>query len=315
MCRTNEPTREWREFEKLIARIEADADRLGAKVTSPDRLRCNITGQMREVDVLIRSTGPGAPPLTTIECRRRSRIQDVTWIEQLATKKQSLGIDRTIAVSSSGFSETACAIAQNYGVELKTLNDAETQDLNQFVKMDFVLFWHRKALIWKVGVRKFRRADWKLPSPDAVDFEIDVLGDFHKPIFRNRDTNRRWSINDLWLQVQEACDPFVGVPKLQPPIARTACFPYPGNVTVIHNEDEVLIGDVLLSVGLQVVAEQVTLEQAAKVKYEARNAEAIDRVEFNSSDPKDRRMISLQAPTKTDRVDGLTCGFISDDSY
>ena len=41
---------EWRQFEKLVARIEADAGPLGLTVVSPDRIRCKITGRLREVD-------------------------------------------------------------------------------------------------------------------------------------------------------------------------------------------------------------------------------------------------------------------------
>ena len=40
----------WREFEKLVARIEADAGPLGIKVTSPDRVRCKVTSRLREVE-------------------------------------------------------------------------------------------------------------------------------------------------------------------------------------------------------------------------------------------------------------------------
>ena len=41
---------EWREFERLVARIEADAGPRGMTVTSPDRIRCKTTGRLREVD-------------------------------------------------------------------------------------------------------------------------------------------------------------------------------------------------------------------------------------------------------------------------
>lgn len=91
----------WREFEKVVARIEADAAEAGLSVTSPDRIRCKITGRIREVDASIRQLKGDAELLTTIECRRRNTREDVTWIEQLATKRQSLGAISTIAVSST----------------------------------------------------------------------------------------------------------------------------------------------------------------------------------------------------------------------
>lgn len=42
--RNREP--DWREFERLVARIEADAGPNGIVVTSPDRVRCNVTGRL-----------------------------------------------------------------------------------------------------------------------------------------------------------------------------------------------------------------------------------------------------------------------------
>jgi hypothetical protein len=56
--------------------------------------------------------------------------------------------------------------------------------------------------------------------------------DLRAPIFRNTETNTTWSLNDLWHQFQEAADAFAGVEKGQAPVIKTACFPYPRNVTV-----------------------------------------------------------------------------------
>lgn len=88
MTRRRRQDHEWQEFERLVARIEADAGPRGVIVTSPDRIRCKITGRLREVDASIRSRIGTAEMLVTIECRRRAAVQDVTWIEQLATKKR-----------------------------------------------------------------------------------------------------------------------------------------------------------------------------------------------------------------------------------
>jgi hypothetical protein len=109
---------EWREFERLIARIESDAGPKGLIVRSPDRLRCKLTGRLREVDASIRAKIGTTEMLVTIECRRRSKLQDVTWIEQLATKKSSIGADRTIAVSASGFSTEAQIAASHSFYEI-----------------------------------------------------------------------------------------------------------------------------------------------------------------------------------------------------
>ena len=102
----------WREFEQLVARIETQLAPKGVTVRSPDKIQDKVTGQMREVDASIRYQIGSAPILITIECRERSAVQDDTWIEQLIMKRQKLGAQQTIAVSSSGFSGPAIESAQ-----------------------------------------------------------------------------------------------------------------------------------------------------------------------------------------------------------
>src|SRR3546814_5104270 len=75
--------------------------------------------------------------------------------------------------------------------------------------------------------RKFRSLDWRVPDPNDVDFTLPEDAEPFAPIFRNTETGAIWSLNDLWHQLQEAADPFDGIPKAQPPVFRTACFPYP----------------------------------------------------------------------------------------
>lgn len=123
------PATKWREFEKLVARIEQAAVPHDAIVTSPDRIRDITTGQIREVDASIRHKIGTTEILITIECRKRSRKGDDTWIEQLATKKTKIGAAKTIAVSSTGFTEPAILSARHYGIELRTLSEVSAADI------------------------------------------------------------------------------------------------------------------------------------------------------------------------------------------
>jgi hypothetical protein len=123
---------EWREFERLVAVIEAEAVPRGATVKSPDLIRDLVTGQMREVDASIRFRAGTADILVTIECRKRKRIADDTWIEQLATKRQKLGAAKTIAVSSKGFTKSAIASAKHHGIELRKLSEISPEDVEDW---------------------------------------------------------------------------------------------------------------------------------------------------------------------------------------
>jgi hypothetical protein len=300
---------EWQEFQQLVARIEADAGPLGMEVNSPDRIRCKVTGRLREVDASIRSRVGTIKVLITIECRRRSTIQDVTWIEQLSAKKLAIGADHTIAVSASGFSANANKVALQHGISLRKLSELSAADINSLLRLDFVLFWHRACAIARVGIRTFGSSDWKVPDPNDVDFTLPHDTDPFAPIFRSAETGANWSLNDLWRQLQDATDPFDGVSKAQPPVFRTACFPYPGTVSVETSEGPRLLGDVLLTVALWIEAEQVSLDAAQKVEYASDKTSAVQRVEFASHRRKDNDWrISLQIPKDSVDIADLRVG-------
>ncbi len=298
---------EWKEFEHLVARIERDAGPIGLVVRSPDRIRCKVTGRKREVDVSIRSRAGTADLLMTIECRKRHPRQDVTWIEQLATKRDALGASCTIAVSSSGFTPNAQAVAARHGIRLRRLSEVSVGEINALLqRLDFVLFNHKRAAPARVGLRFYRGKDWTVPDPNQVDMELPTTTDLVAPIFTNIETGDAWSLNDMWHQIQEVGDPFSEIERGQPPVIRTACFPYPGNVSVQTPDGRKILGDVILSMGLWIELEEVWLDAAKKVEYASPEGEALQRVEFISqrSDEKDWRF-SLQLPTQSTNINEL----------
>jgi hypothetical protein len=63
-------------------------------------------------------------------------------------------------------------------------------------------------------------------------------------------------------------NPFADVEKGQPPVIRTASFPYPGNVSVETRQGPKRLGDVILSMALWLEIEQITLEAARRVGVE-----------------------------------------------
>ena len=126
-ARRNQPP--WREFERVVAMIEESAAPRGAIVKSPDRIRDLTTDELREVDASIRFRIGSVDILITIECQKRSRKANDTWIEQLATKRQKLGAAKTIAVSEKGFTRAAHLTAKQHGIELRTLSEISPQDI------------------------------------------------------------------------------------------------------------------------------------------------------------------------------------------
>jgi hypothetical protein len=299
---------EWRQFEKLVARIEADAAPLGLSVVSPDRIRCKITGRLREVDASIRMKN-NKDIIVTIECRRHRCKQDVTWIEQLAAKKHAIGAIRTIAVSSSGFTKGAVEMAHHHGIDLRILSEVSAKEINQMMRLDFILFTHKRCVLIHIAIRPFRAEPWKIPDTNEIELSLPNTTDLFAPIFRNIETKATWSINDLWLQLQDVTDPFAGIEKGEPMVVRTACFPYPGNVMVGTLDGEVQLGDILLSIGVWLEVEQVDLESARKVEYKAQTGGNLQRIEFSSTESglEDWR-ITLQFPKNSTDIRELRTG-------
>ncbi len=121
----------WRDFEQLVASIEESLAPKGAVVRSPDHIRDKVTNELREVDASIRIEVGSTPILIVIECRKRKPVQDVTWIEQLVTKRANIGAATMIAVSATGFNESAIKLAQLHGIELRKFEDRIDEEIVQ----------------------------------------------------------------------------------------------------------------------------------------------------------------------------------------
>lgn len=129
----------WRELEILISLIESALVPAGAVVKSPDKVEDLVTKKKREVDGSIRIQIGSVPILITIECRQRSKIDDVTWIEQLSKKKESLGAAKTLAVSKKGFSSEAIDLARREGIECRRIDDISVRDIKALVGLDGII--------------------------------------------------------------------------------------------------------------------------------------------------------------------------------
>lgn len=283
-------TSDWRLFEQLVTRIETDARQKGLIVKSPDKIRSLITGDLREVDASIRDADLGT--LITIECRRRKSKEDVTWIEQLATKMKAIGATKTVAVSSSGFSKQAYAAAQHYGIDLRLVSELTLDDINPKQKIDFILFHHRRCALHGIGIILFDSKDGRL------NYLFKSGSDPSAKIFERTKTREKWSLNDLWLELQKRQDIFKEIEIAKPPKRMTCGMSYPGNVTIASNSEPELLGEVIFFVELSIEVEQVTLGEATKVGYSGNTDSGLQRIEFESKQCLDGEYsISMQFPT------------------
>ena len=191
-------TAQWREFEKLIARIEQAMAPLDAAVRSPDRIPDKVTGELREVDASIRYKVGTCPILITIECRDRSSIEDVRWIEQLAEKKRSIGASMTLAVSSSGFSDPAMKKASAVDIEIRTLSDMAAEDFRQWLAVQHVVLDVRE---WSLSELALELYD----APEDAELILALQESFRErghlaPIFIRNLDGKRFHVENVLIE-------------------------------------------------------------------------------------------------------------------
>lgn len=139
--------RKGRELELLIEKLESCTLPIGTTINSPGFINDKVTGQPREVDILVEYQLGTVPIKIIIECRDRKSIQDTQWIEQIATKANDLNVNKVIAVSSSKFSKPAIAKANHYGIEARLLEEVDTDTIAEWWKVNHLEFLQRKFLI------------------------------------------------------------------------------------------------------------------------------------------------------------------------
>jgi hypothetical protein len=191
-------TAQWREFEKLIARIEQAMAPSGAAVRSPDRVPDRVTGELREVDASIRYKVGTCPILVTIECRDRSSVEDVRWIEQLAEKKRSIGASMTLAVSSSGFSDPAMKKASVAGIEIRTLSDMALEDFRQWLAVQHVALDVREWSLSELALELYDAPDDAELVP-ALQESVHEKGHLAPIFIRNLD-GKRFHVENILIE-------------------------------------------------------------------------------------------------------------------
>lgn len=143
-------SRQGRDFELLIKKLEEILLPEKAVITSPDFIKDKITGRQREVDISIRMDVGTVPILIIIECRDRQGDVDTTWIEQLHTKTCDLNANKVIAVSSSGFSCNAITKGNHYGIETRTYGEITHDDIKGWFKIEHMVLHSQNYLIHHV---------------------------------------------------------------------------------------------------------------------------------------------------------------------
>jgi len=93
-----------------------------------------------EIDVTMRGKLGSSSIFIGIECRDRPQDgpQGIPWLTQINGKQRLFKTDKMIAVSTTGFAPEAIKVAEGFGIDLLTINNANEIDLaDWFYTIDF----------------------------------------------------------------------------------------------------------------------------------------------------------------------------------
>jgi hypothetical protein len=110
-------------FQRLVTLLTATLAG-HAQVTESAMLTDRVTGEPREVDILVSATTATYTVNLGIEVIAWARPADTPWIEKMRARYENLAIDKLILVSKSGFSAPAKKKAKFYGIETLTIEEA-----------------------------------------------------------------------------------------------------------------------------------------------------------------------------------------------
>jgi hypothetical protein len=102
-------------FQRLVKLLHERLDN-NWKVTESKMFKDSDTGEDREVDVVLESTEAGYEIVISIECRDHKRKADVTWVESMAKRHESLPTSKLALWSASGFSKSAIKKAKKWNI-------------------------------------------------------------------------------------------------------------------------------------------------------------------------------------------------------
>jgi hypothetical protein len=135
------------DFQRLVLLFERQLVPRDFTVTESKSV-VDRTGKQREIDIAVEGTVAGRRVLFAVECRDHARKQDVHWIEELMGKYAHVFANEVFAVSRSGFSRSAVALARSQLTPpIKTLSLTDALDTNwqgyftdlHYVTLDLVM--------------------------------------------------------------------------------------------------------------------------------------------------------------------------------
>lgn len=198
-------TKYWEEFEQLVAQFEQlrlnDHD---IEVQWNAKIVDRRTGSKRQIDVLLkRKSDP--TDIVIIECRKRSKLADIGWIDSVFGKREAVNARQAIVVSNRKLSSNAIKAAKFHNIVVRTVSELNPKEVTSwFPSKELIVFQtHKQFLNIKITIcNKCKKLD------DTATRRLDRR--LHKlmkrrvePLLYDKASDSRLSIADLWQKFTE----------------------------------------------------------------------------------------------------------------
>jgi len=136
-------------LEGFVERIEKLLIPQGFTISTNEKVYNEDGVQIAEFDVEISGKIGTTNFKWLIECRDRPAqgAAPGSWIEQLVGRMDRFNFDKVIAVSTTGFAEGASRYAKESGIEIRTVNEADINQISDWFLLNEVTIFKRGTIL------------------------------------------------------------------------------------------------------------------------------------------------------------------------
>lgn len=131
---TSGAEKKWKRFEDLAAQIQRSLAP-ESRVEQNVRMKGRASGVDRQIDVAVWTQAGQFELLVVIDCKDYQAKVDVKDVEAFIGLVKDVGANKGALVSALGYTQAAKNVADQAGLNLYTLVDAESEDWPSFVTM------------------------------------------------------------------------------------------------------------------------------------------------------------------------------------
>jgi hypothetical protein len=218
-------TKAGNDLENFVQFIEGICLPLGFKIRKRKKVIDESGNHVAELDIVVNGKIGTTEFRLLFECRDRPSYGSapVSWIEQLAGRRDRLKFDKVIAVSTTGFSPGAVDYALKKGIELRTVQDIQKEDIVDWFQAEKSTLYQPIGTLKKVYLYVDKSDEEQKKQINCLLADIDNK----TKIFLHTTTNDKYSILDIWIEaLNKNQDIFKNLELSAPPIEKSILLNY-----------------------------------------------------------------------------------------